>query len=75
MKFFGDVQLSWQSDARVTSFEVLRDRDRKFLTAESVGTVDGETRVVNDAGAVASASGSLFYYKVRGLNCAGVPGP
>ena len=71
-----DAHFYWQLASDSVSTEVWRDGEKKFLRPirrwiAPVPAVDGV-----DVGVVPpSAAGTLFHYRVRGLNCGGEPGP
>jgi hypothetical protein len=70
-----DARFYWQLAADSVSTEVWRDADKAFLRPvrrwiAPVPAIEGV-----DAGVVPPGGGPLFHYRVRGLNCAGEPGP
>ena len=69
-----DVRAFWQMPGSVRSTELIKDIEKHFAAPSGVTVVSSpglETRLV---GAVRAAP-ALHFYRVRGLNCAGDPGP
>ena len=75
VRWFEDVRLSFNPDPAAVDSEVLRDFTKPFPAPTALPPVASPATVVSDRGAVLESAGREIFYRVRGRNCSGDPGP
>ena len=69
------ARMRWISDPLALASQLAADGDKRAFDLEEVAVVPQPIAEALDPDALSAARGRILYYKVRGLDCGGIPGP